>query len=249
MSKNMPAEINLRLKMIYDMIPFCTVLGDVGTDHGLLPIYSVNKGKCKRAVASDLREGPLVVAEKNISDACLTDRIKTLLCSGLEGYEDLCCDVIVIAGMGGLTVCQILQDWLVICEKKDYFPGNNIFVLQPNTHEHIVRKFLWDNGFIIEDEQAVKDGAHVYLSLRCKFYSSNEKYTEIECYTGKIMKYRLSENDIVYYKELLKKHNNILLGLQKRIESDENTIKRTIVSQKIISELNQILTTGDVKYE
>ena len=51
------------------------------------------------------------------------------------------------------------------------------------------------------------------------------------------------------YKELLKKHNNILLGLQKRIESDENTIKRTIVSQKIISELNRILTTGDVKYE
>ena len=246
MSKNTPAEINLRLKMIYDMIPNCTVLGDVGTDHGLLPIYSVNNGKCKRAIASDLREGPLSVAAKNISEAGLNDKVKTLLCSGLDGYEDLGCDTIVIAGMGGLTVCQILQDWLSICDKKNYFPGNNIFVLQPNTHEHIIRRFLWDNYFVIEDEHAVKDGAHVYLALKCKYCSVIEEYTELDCYTGKIMKKRLNENDIVYYKTILKKHKNILLGLQKRVESDKNTLDRISISEKIISEVNQILKTGEI---
>ena len=52
MSKNTQLELNLRLKMLYNMIPDCTKLGDVGTDHGFLPIYSLINNKCKVALAS-----------------------------------------------------------------------------------------------------------------------------------------------------------------------------------------------------
>ena len=56
----------------------------------------------------------------------------------------------------------------------------------------------------------------------------------------------MNENDIVYYKTILKKHKNILLGLQKRVESDKNTLDRISISEKIISEVNQILKTGEI---
>lgn len=88
MSKNTFNQINLRLKTLYDMIPECARMGDVGTDHGYLPIYCIQTGKCGSAVASDLREGPLQTARNNIAAYGLEDRIETLLCSGLDGYRD-----------------------------------------------------------------------------------------------------------------------------------------------------------------
>ena len=109
MSKNMQVELNLRLKMLYNMMPYCEKLGDVGTDHGFLPIYSILNNKCTTALASDLRIGPLKIANKNIKEAGLEHKIETLLTPGLEGYNEKNCDVIVIAGMGGLTICDILN--------------------------------------------------------------------------------------------------------------------------------------------
>ena len=241
MLKNMPVEISLRLKMLFEMLPAGEKLGDVGTDHGFLPIYSIQNGKFKSAVASDLREGPLKIASQNIKSVNLDNRIETLLTPGLYGYNDKNCDVIVIAGMGGLTVCKIIEDWLNDCEKTTYFPGNICFVLQPNTHEHIVRKFLWDNKFEIIDEQAIKDGNHVYVAYKGNFTLKKQNYSEIQCYTGKIMPERKSENDIVYLKALLNKQKNILSGLQKRVQPDDETKKRKALCSRLIGGLERIL--------
>lgn len=241
MLKSMPVEISSRLKMLFEMLPIGEKLGDVGTDHGFLPIYSIQKDKFKSAVASDLREGPLKIASQNIKSVNLDDKIETLLCPGLEGYFGKNCDVIVIAGMGGLTVCKIFEDWLETCKQNAYFPGNICFVLQPNTHEHIVRKYLWDNKFEIDDEQAIEDGNHVYVAYKGNFTDKQQNYTEIECYTGKIMSVRKSKNDIVYFKALLNKQKNILSGLQKRIQPDDETKERTSLCIRLIGELERIL--------
>lgn len=241
MLKNMPVEISSRLKMLFEMLPAGEKLGDVGTDHGLLPIYSIQNAKFKSAIASDLREGPLKIASQNIKSVCLEDKIETLLCPGLEGYIGKDCDAIVIAGMGGLTVCKILEDWLKLCGENDYFPGNICFVLQPNTHEHIVRKFLWDNMFEIEDEQAIEDGNHVYVAYKGQFTTQKQDYTEIQCYIGKIMPERKSENDIVYFNAFYNKQRNILSGLEKRTEPDDETKERTVLCKKLIAEIKGIL--------
>ena len=59
---------NKRLLMVANMIPKCECMADIGTDHALLPIYLVLNGKCNRAIASDVKIGPLQSAEKNIRD-------------------------------------------------------------------------------------------------------------------------------------------------------------------------------------
>ena len=125
MLKNTRNRINARLKMLYDMMPECDCMGDVGTDHGFLPIYCVINGKCKSAVASDLREGPLKIAQKNILLHHCEKQIQTRLCSGLKEYRAQECDVVVIAGMGGFTICNILAEWLDQSAQEKYFPGDD----------------------------------------------------------------------------------------------------------------------------
>ena len=48
-----------RLKMAVDMVRCGSSLADIGTDHGYLPAWLVKSGKCKSAVAADLRKSPL----------------------------------------------------------------------------------------------------------------------------------------------------------------------------------------------
>ena len=36
-----------RLKLIYDMIPQCDILCDIGTDHALIPAYALLNKRCQ----------------------------------------------------------------------------------------------------------------------------------------------------------------------------------------------------------
>ena len=55
------------------------VLADIGTDHGYLPIAAIRRGLFSRAIACDLNAGPLKVAEANICEAGLENKIETRL--------------------------------------------------------------------------------------------------------------------------------------------------------------------------
>lgn len=244
MSKNTFNQINLRLKTLYDMIPECARMGDVGTDHGYLPIYCIQTGKCGSAVASDLREGPLQTARNNIAAYGLEDRIETLLCSGLDGYRDRACDVIVIAGMGGFTIRKILADWLASRENDKDFPGNPLFLLQPNTAEPELRQFLWEHSFSIEEERAVKDGLHVYVGILGRFTGEPQPYTETECYTGKIMRGRMEESDRIYYEALYRKYSNVLAGLAQKRQPGRASTEKTEAYERLLKELDRIIKSG-----
>lgn len=244
MSKNTFNQINLRLKTLYDMIPECARMGDVGTDHGYLPIYCIQTGKCGSAVASDLREGPLQTARNNIAAYGLEDRIETLLCSGLDGYRDRACDVIVIAGMGGFTIRKILADWLASRENDKDFPGNPLFLLQPNTAEPELRQFLWEHSFSIEEERAVKDGLHVYVGILGRFTGEPQPYTAAECYTGKIMRGRMEESDRIYYEALYRKYSNVLAGLARKRQPGRASTEKTDAYERLLKELDRIIKSG-----
>ena len=241
MSKNTLYHIQPRLKMLYDMMPPCSCLGDVGTDHGFLPVYCVQNGKCARAIASDIRQGPLQIAEKNIALYQCKPQIQTLLCAGLEGRQDKTCGVIVIAGMGGYTICNILQAWLEQCEASKDFPGNPLFLLQPNTAEPVLRQFLWERGFRIEEERAVQDGAHVYLALRGRFTNTMEPYVESDCYTGKIMGGRRDPNDLVYFTARLRKYTKMLAGLSRKRELAAGSSQKKKLYQKVVQQMQNIV--------
>lgn len=134
-------------------------LADIGTDHGYLPIALCGSGKCPSALACDVNPLPLASARENIARYGLADRITTRLGSGLEPVAADEADDVVIAGMGGELIAQILTacPWA-----KD---GRKRFILQPMTrHEALIRR-LYQSGFAILRQGAVIDEGKYYTVI------------------------------------------------------------------------------------
>lgn len=174
-------EISPRLSMMASLVEgTARCLGDVGTDHGYLPIFCIQQGKCQSAIASDINPGPLDRAEKHIRTHGLTDRIALRLCSGLSGYKAGECDWIAICGMGGHLICDILGAAL---EAGGILVGQS-FVISPHTNEEQVRRFLYENGFRVLRENACQDAGHIYLGIACVYDGVPREITDVEAVVG-----------------------------------------------------------------
>ena len=151
-------ELSPRLSRLADWVAPGVRLADVGTDHGLLPIWLRLHGRIASAVASDLRPGPLSRARANAA-AYGTDGIDFRLCDGLADIDAEACDTVVIAGMGGENIAAILAaaPWTA--------DGRHTLLLSPHTRPETLRAFLADHGYAIRRESLVEDRGHLYPVL------------------------------------------------------------------------------------
>ena len=166
-----------RLECIAAKIPDGVGMIDVGTDHAYLPVALALRGYRGNLLASDIGEGPLAVARQHAEEADVADRIRFLCCDGLDLCPPEDVDCIVIAGMGGDTICGIL-DRGEFCMDPRY-----LLILQPMTRVEVVRYWLVYNGFAIIEEDLVDDGGIIYPVL-CARYGGNTRLHDGELYTG-----------------------------------------------------------------
>ncbi len=131
---------------------------DVGTDHGYLPCELVLSGKVSRAIACDIREKPLENARRNIEKYGLSDKIRTVLSDGLDNVDTREFTDIIIAGMGGELICDILIRADISSSVK--------LILQPMTKSETLRRFLCENGFEILSEKAASDRNFFYSVIK-----------------------------------------------------------------------------------
>ena len=166
-----------RLDCLLTLIPDGIGVVDVGTDHGYLPVMLAKRGYPGALIASDLREGPLAAARRSAKEAGVEGQIRFLLCDGLEQCDREQVDTIVIAGMGGDTICGILDraEW---CMDRRY-----LLVLQPMTRAEVLRYWLVNNGFGILRERLVEEGGTVYSVLTARFDGATT-LTDAELFTG-----------------------------------------------------------------
>ncbi len=169
--------MNKRLQAIESLVRPGVGLIDVGTDHGYLPLSLAGNGYPGALFASDIGEGPLSAARRNAALAGLEDRIEFLLCDGLSLCPADRVDTIVIAGMGGDTICGILDraEW---CMDPRYR-----LILQPMTRAEVLRYWLVNNGFCIDRERLVEDGGEIYALFTARFGGSM-RLSDGELYTG-----------------------------------------------------------------
>ena len=145
--------------MLEGDLPFECV-ADVGCDHGYVSMYLVQKGIAKRAIAMDVRKGPLEMAAGNVKAFGLADSIETRLSDGLTNLQPGEADSLVIAGMGGKLMISIL-------EKKSLLDlGIKSAVLQPQSDIDEFRQFLRDNGLEIVDENVVYEDGKYYFPIK-----------------------------------------------------------------------------------
>jgi len=153
-------ELSKRLAAVAGMVTNGNAVCDVGCDHGYVSIYLVKQGISPRAIAMDVRKGPLSQAEQNIRMYGLSDYIETRLSDGVDALENGEADTLILAGMGGKLMESILtRGWdKVICMRE--------LILQPQSEIPLFRKFLRDSGFGIVTENMVYEDEKFYPMMR-----------------------------------------------------------------------------------
>ncbi|MCI8633209.1 MAG: SAM-dependent methyltransferase [Lachnospiraceae bacterium] len=140
-------------------------IADIGTDHAYLPIELIQRGICKRALACDVRSGPLQRAKQHIQAADLQGRIETRLSNGFAQIEPGEVDAAIIAGMGGLLICEILK--AENARPKNILKEMQQLILQPQSDWDAVRYTLHSLSFQIETERLVLDRDKYYWIFVC----------------------------------------------------------------------------------
>lgn len=174
-------KLNARLGMITGRIPHCRVLTDIGTDHAYIPIHAAENGLCRKSIAADLREGPLRMAGANIRRHGLENVIETRLGNGLEPILPEECDIIVIAGMGGSLIQEILSSSVEKAKEA------RLLLLQPNNATDVLRRWLYENGFEIETEALALDAGKLYCLISTKWTGRKAVRDDFDYYAGDIL--------------------------------------------------------------
>lgn len=218
--------MNKRLEAIYDLIETGKGIIDVGTDHGYLPAALAENGYEGQIIASDIRPGPLAVARHTAENAGVQEKIQFLLCDGLEDCDPGAIDTIVIAGMGGDTICGILDraEW---CMTPDY-----TLILQPMTKAEVVRYWLAYNGYEFLKEELVKDGGSIYQILKARI-RKNTRLSNGELFTGKYSLIRDNALFPEYLQGLISRFEAGVKGMEeaKNAELYKLSLRRSILSE------------------
>lgn len=172
--------LDMRLQKVAALVRQGSRLADVGTDHAYLPTALVRQGVCPRAIASDVRTGPVQAARRTVEAAGLEQAIDVRLGDGLEPVRPDEVDDIVIAGMGGETIAAILAaaPWVMDSRYR--------LILQPMTRGEELRRYLFGAGFAILEEQVAEDSRHVYAILSVQYTGRAFQPEEALCFVGRM---------------------------------------------------------------
>ncbi len=201
-------KLSKRLASIASNIDKEDKVVDIGCDHGYLSIYLKAVNGNKIVIATDINENALNMAKKNINKNSIL--IETRLGNGLDVIKHNEVDTIIISGMGGNTILNIL--------KKNKLKYIKKIVIQSNTDIPLIRKYINKLGYTIKNEQLIIDKNIYYIIIT--FTKGKHKYTKKELYFGPI----------------LLKENNDLFNKKKAIELNKlEEILKKIPSKKIIT--------------
>ncbi len=206
MNTSMP-NLNPRLFKIASLLKPCKCLADIGTDHGYIPIFALENGICGRAIASDINPGPLDRAREHAQQTGLGDKIDLRLGGGLTTLKEGEADTIVIAGMGGLLIAEILES------SPEIVKSAQTFILQPMTAQKELREYLAKGNYSLGKEYLVAEEEKIY-NIFVVTVGGETHYTPKELLLGKNVE---ADADLVrlHFEKIAKKLRIRLEGLEK----------------------------------
>lgn len=163
-------RIHLIAKQAKILKPYFLSIADIGTDHGYLPYVMHSDDSIGSSILCDINNGPLENAKKSFEGHDQYP-VEFRLGSGIEPLEPKESELVVIAGMGGGLIQDILMNDL---EKSKSYP---YFLIQPMTEQDQLRSFLIDNGFnILWDHFFIDAKKHYELIVVSTNFDTDEEY-------------------------------------------------------------------------
>jgi tRNA (adenine22-N1)-methyltransferase len=197
--------------MIFEEIKargFQDVVYDIGTDHARLPIRMVQEGVCGAAVATDIGDGPLGRAERNVRAYGLSGRVVLERGDGFQAISRYQAGrIAVISGMGGLALAKIAA------EGDERAKSASMLVLQPMNNQDALRRWLDENGFTIQFERLAREDRRVYVALFCKWTGKIVAYGPERYFAGTVFVRCAAALRLAYLGMVQRKIENRLRGL------------------------------------
>lgn len=230
-------ELSARLKSVINLITPGNIVADIGCDHAYIPIFLIENKISPRAIAMDVKEGPLQRAREHVNQHKLGEYITLRLSDGTENLCENEADTLVCAGMGGKLIISILQaDMKKIQTLKEC-------ILQPQSEIEAVRTFLYFNNLDIVQEDMVFEEGKFYPMMRVVPKLVESIPEKVELMYGKCL---LADKHPVLFQYLnlqRDKFNDVLEDLlSKRVESQKvKTLKRAEEIKQELLHINKAL--------
>lgn len=201
-------RLNGRLAAAVSFVKKGSMVVDVGTDHGFLPIWLVSRGICQNPIATDLRSGPLIQARRFASEYGVLNSITFRLGNGLEPVSPGEVDTVIITGMGGETIQGILTaaPWVKSEETR--------LILQPQSKIPEIISWLNRAGFNISDAKLQEDAGRIYLILEA-VRGDTPPLTPAGCYVPPVLHANSDPLLERYFDSIIKKLTSVLDGMKR----------------------------------
>jgi len=200
--------LSQRLEKLASYVEKTDILGDIGTDHGFIPIYLLENNVTNQIIASDLNQGPLDNAKEELSQRGLVQAVDLRLGGGLEPYTLGEINTALIAGMGGTLIRNILE------EGREHLPYLKKLILQPMHGVVDLRRFLLNNGFRIVDEDLIYEN-NIYYEIIVAKRGKSQVYDHINLEFGFYMLEKNPELSKAYVGLKLEKLQEIVHNITK----------------------------------
>ena len=152
--------MSARLEAIVELAECGDTVCDVGCDHAHVPIRLIQTGCYRRAIGMDVIDGPLGKAAGNLALYQMEDRVELRLSDGLDAFVPGEADTLVITGMGGTLMEEILL------RDPEKTRSISVLVLGPQSDPEKVRAALRRLGFAITREKLIFEDGKYYPMLR-----------------------------------------------------------------------------------
>lgn len=213
-----------RLLQIAQLVKRNSIVVDIGCDHGLLSIYLIQNNIASFAYASDINILPLESAKANIEKYHLENKIKVVLSDGLSSFENINFDYVIIAGMGGSLIINILDKHFDLIKDKK-------LILQPNVNDAGLRKYLIKNNLFISNDFLIKENNIIYDIIEVDNSKSEiSDYNNVDYLVGK---YNLKRNNPL----IIEKINILISKYQNILDKISNDNERFLEYKTILNEL------------
>lgn len=220
-----------RLETIKNLVTNSKITVDVGTDHGYVPISLIMEERALKVIACDINKGPLDNAKGNIQKAGLSEKIELRLGGGLVPVKNGEADTVIIAGMGGILIKDIL------CESYEKAQNIKKLILQPMNSQDVLREYLFDNNFSIKNEHLAIEGEKIYNIIEVVPGKETKDYSKDAFLNfGNPQNFEKNEQFKIYIAKSIKRIERVLHNFKKAKNADENDIEKL---KNILSELEE----------
>ena len=154
-----------RIERLVDLFPGATSVADIGCDHGYSSILLAKKGKAEKIIACDIGESPVESAKNNIRKEGLTNKIQCRLGNGLEPLKPYEVEALLISGMGGPLIMEIVE------KRIDEF---SLAIFSPQSDFSNFRRFLAEKMEVLKEEYLEEGGKFYRLFLAGKKENKEE---------------------------------------------------------------------------